>query len=165
MLQMLAKMIRAIKLFAAVAFPKLVNFLQVAYTLLPVLVTDVPRRRGPRAAATPGELFPTVATGISLARSVCAVMERAIVPAQCGTAPAVTTYMEAVLMAFCLILVLEAIATEAALILLLGLMRAVVKRLASIVTTALPSLRLDSVRGKQEVGGNILNPSWHARLT
>ncbi len=79
---MLAEVIRTIELFARVAFSKLVDVLEMANAILPVLLRD-----GDTTLAAPGsrELVPTVAARIGFAWLCRAVMESALIARQCRT--------------------------------------------------------------------------------
>lgn len=111
-LEVLSEMVCAEELLAGVALPELVNLLQVADTLLPILVRSMTGCRCTRSPAVTRELFPTVAASVGLARSVGTVVESTVVTVQSRATPAVSTYMETVLVTFRFILVLESVAAE-----------------------------------------------------
>lgn len=120
---MLSEVVGSEKLLARVAFAELVHFLQMPEARLPVLLCRLASAPS-RAAAT--ELVTTEATYVRFAWLVCALVESVVVAVfeQSRAGPAVSPHVETVLMALGLVLVLEAVATERAFVLLFSLMRA-----------------------------------------
>lgn len=126
MLQVLTEVVCAVKLLGRVALPKLVHLLEVTDALFPILVSGsflhgTPVARAGRRAGA-GEFVSTVAAGISLARAVGGLVEGTVVARQRRARPRMTSHMQRILVAFSLILILEAVAAKVALILLLSLM-------------------------------------------
>lgn len=122
---MLPKVICAEKLFAAVALPKLVHFLEVANALFPVLVGSMARCGSTRASPVSRELLTTVSTRVCFTGAIRTVVERTIIAIQGRATPAVSANVKTILVAFGLILVLESISAERTFILLLGFVRPV----------------------------------------
>jgi hypothetical protein len=114
---MLSEVIRSEELFGRVALPEFVHLLQVLDTLIPVLVRGVLWRittvqsTRTRSAARPKKFETTVAAGVSFARSVGRIVEGPIVSGESRACPRMAAYVKRVLMAFCLVLILEAVAT------------------------------------------------------
>lgn len=131
-LEVLAEVVCTEELLARVALAELVHLLEVAYALLPVLV----RRRTHRDASAGRSrsdgrpaavvVLAAVAARVGLARMGRALVECTVVALQGRTRPAVSPHMQAILMPLHFVLVLEAVAAEGALVLLLCLMSAVV---------------------------------------
>lgn len=111
-LQMLPEVVCAEEFLAAVAFPKFVDFLEVANALFPVLVGSVSRGRSTGASPVPGELLAAVTTRVCFTGAVGTVVESTIIAIQGRATPAVSANVKTVLVAFCLVLVLESISAE-----------------------------------------------------
>jgi hypothetical protein len=124
-LEVLSEVVRAVELLAAVAFPELVDFLKMSDSFIPILIGSVTWHVTARPMAASREVFAAVAAGVGLAWLGGAVVERPVITRKRGATPAVTSHVEAVLMSLSLILVLEAIATERALVLFFRFMRTV----------------------------------------
>lgn len=117
-LEVLAEVVGTEELLAAVALPELVHLLQMPDSFLPILVCDVPMCRSAGRDTAPGEVLAAVAAGIRFAGPVCALVERPVECLERRAAPTMPPHVKAVLVALSLVLVLEAVAAEVALILL-----------------------------------------------
>ena len=122
--EVLAEVVGAVELLARVALSEFVDILEMSDPVLPVLVADANPALN---LARPGKLFPAVPTNIGLAWPCCAVVEGPLIPGQCRTGPAVPPDVEGILMPLGFVLVLEPVAAERALVLLLGLVDSVGK--------------------------------------
>jgi hypothetical protein len=111
----------AVEFLAAVALAEFVQLREVSDALIPILIRGhsggAPAARWRATAAS--KFFAAIAARVCLAGPVRAFMERLVEAHQCRATPAVAPHVQAVLMTLCLVLVLESIATERALILLL----------------------------------------------
>lgn len=117
-LEMLSKMVRSEELLAGITLAELVHLLQMAESVVPVVFCGL----AVAAAATAArKLIPAIATSVSFAWPIATFVECLIIACnmQGRARPAMPPNMQAVLMTFCLILVLEAISTKGAFILLL----------------------------------------------
>jgi len=123
MLQMLSKVIGPIKLFGTIALAEFVNLLQMPHALVPVLLCEAARTNdGELAVAL--KVVATVAANVGLTWPSRVFVVCTLIRRQRGTAPAVRTDMEAVLVAFGFVFVFETVATKCAFVLFLGLVRA-----------------------------------------
>lgn len=125
MLQVLSEMVGAEKLLAAVALAELVCCLEMAHTLLPILIVGVARNTVHPELAVALKVFAAVSAGIKLATASLVLVESLGVVVQGLAAPAMSADVQTVLVALGLILVLEAVATVQALILLFSFMSTV----------------------------------------
>jgi hypothetical protein len=125
-LQVLAEVICAEKLLGRIALAELVYSLEMLVALFNVLLGGISWHdttvQGPaaRAHARPGKVESAVTAGVSFTRPIRWVVKGPVVAWQGGARPGVPPHMQRVLVAFCLILVLESVATIIALILFLS---------------------------------------------
>jgi hypothetical protein len=122
-LQVLPEMVCAVELLARVTLPKLVHFLQMPQSVVPVLVGGLAGTPGTTAAR---KLVSAVPTSISFAWPVSALVEGLVVAGEVErrARPAVAPDVQAILVPLCLVLVLEPAMAECAFVLLFCLMGA-----------------------------------------
>lgn len=75
-LQMLSKMICAVEFLARVALPEFMHLLKVSQPFIPILLSRLPWSPN---AATALKFFSTVATRVSFARPIGALVESAVI--------------------------------------------------------------------------------------
>ena len=121
---MLAEMIGSEELFAAVAFPELVRVGKVLDTIGPVALGCHATIHGVRRSGTL-KVLAAVAARVSFPRTDGAFVVGLVVAGHCFAAPTMPSHMQAVLVPFSLVLVLEPVAAEGAPVLLFRLVRPV----------------------------------------
>ncbi|KAK5629229.1 hypothetical protein RRF57_004944 [Xylaria bambusicola] len=119
--KMLSEVICAIEFFARVALPELMSFLQMLQSHVPITLSCVPCTC---SSPTAHKFFTAIAAGIGLAGPVLTFVKSSVKPGheKCRTGPAMASDVQTILVAFSLVLVLETITTERALVLFLSFM-------------------------------------------